>query len=134
MYQEKTTCEIKFHEYFCAVGWSYVVIFTYVVACRSVSELRLDNINGFILNIPSDYKIGGFIPLNFNRKHWITVRKVGDTYYNLDSKLKTPAPLGMVDAVLPYLRTQLSDQDRELLIVVSQEVQQSAAWKTGNPS
>lgn len=37
---------------------------------RSISILNLSKIKGFILNIPSDYKIGGFIPLPWERKHW----------------------------------------------------------------
>ena len=43
----------------------------------------LDNIIGFILNVPTDYK-WGIIHLPVHRKHWITIRKVGSFYYNLD--------------------------------------------------
>lgn len=99
------------------------------VCSREVDELNLENIDGFILNIPSDYKIGGIIPFNFNRKHWIALRKVGDYYYNLDSKLKSPESLGSANDVLDYLRTQLLDKHRELLIIVSQEVQEKVSWK-----
>ncbi|XP_067931857.1 josephin-2-like [Watersipora subatra] len=94
---------------------------------KDVKELRLENINGFILNIPSDYKLGGLIPFNFNRKHWISVREVGGVYYNLDSKLGSPERL---DSLLNFLGNQVNEKDRELLLVVSKEVQESSSWKT----
>ncbi|XP_072422682.1 LOW QUALITY PROTEIN: josephin-2-like [Chiloscyllium punctatum] len=60
---------------------------------RSVSSLVLSRIYGFILNIPSNMALG-FLSLPMKRKHWVTVRQVEGTYYNLDSKLKTPARIG----------------------------------------
>lgn len=50
---------------------------------------------GFILNIPSEYKIG-FIQLPIKRKHWIAVQRINGIYYNLDSKLDMPVIVGKV--------------------------------------
>ncbi|KAF6020131.1 hypothetical protein EB796_021573 [Bugula neritina] len=96
---------------------------------RNTDELQLENIEGFILNIPSDYKLGGLIPLSFNRKHWVAIRKIVDTYYNLDSKLKSPDSLGDSRKVLHYLQTQLLEKERELLIIVKPEIHKDGSWK-----
>ncbi|XP_069689307.1 josephin-2-like isoform X2 [Periplaneta americana] len=55
--------------------------------------LNLDNILGFILNVPSDYKLG-FVLLPLRRRHWVTIRQIHGTYYNLDSKLESPQLIG----------------------------------------
>lgn len=47
------------------------------------------------MNIPNDYHIG-YIRLPLQRRHWIAIRKVGNCYYNLDSKLKEPLAIGQV--------------------------------------
>lgn len=53
----------------------------------------LSQILGFIINVPSNVSLG-FMSLPLRRKHWIAVRQVNGTYYNLDSKLKAPACIG----------------------------------------
>lgn len=60
---------------------------------RSLESLALSEIFGFILNIPSPISLG-FLSLPITRKHWIAVRQINGIYYNLDSKLKSPAKLG----------------------------------------
>lgn len=62
---------------------------------RDPKCLNLDNILGFILNVPSDYKLG-FVLLPLRRRHWVTIRQVHGTYYNLDSKLESPQLIGRV--------------------------------------
>lgn len=62
------------------------------------------------------------------RKHWIAIRKIGLTYYNLDSKLQQPESIGNEENVLQYLSDQINCGDREILIVVTTEVSQSGAW------
>lgn len=47
------------------------------------------------MNIPNEYQLG-YIRLPLQRRHWIAIRKIGDEYYNLDSKLKEPFPIGQV--------------------------------------
>lgn len=50
---------------------------------------------GFILNVPSEYKIG-FVSLPLQRRHWISIRRVGSAYFSFDSKLKDPVKIGTV--------------------------------------
>lgn len=82
----------------------------------SVLEITED-ILGFIMNVPSDYKIG-FVSLPLQRRHWISVRKVGRTFYSFDSKLKEPLKIGDADEdLVGHLRGQLDGKDKELFIV-----------------
>lgn len=92
-------------------------------------EIVLENIHSFILNIPSDHKFAGIIPMGFNRKHWIAIRRISNLYYNLDSKLKSPKALGADEDLLKHLTEQLKEKDSELLIIVSPNVHESASWK-----
>lgn len=66
-----------------------------MIISRDPSCLNLDNICGFILNVPSDYKIG-FVMLPLRRRHWITLRQINGLFYNLDSKLDAPQIIGSV--------------------------------------
>lgn len=87
------------------------------------------------MNIPSDYKLVGFsIPFNFNRKHWIAIRRVEEQYYNLDSKLKSPEVLGEESAAKIYLRTQLLEKERELLLIVTKDVAKDVSWRVEDDS
>lgn len=55
-----------------------------------------DKVVGFIMNVPSEYKIG-FVSLPLlQRRHWISIRRVGSAYYSFDSKLKDPVKIGPV--------------------------------------
>ena len=64
---------------------------------KPLSILVLDNIFGFVLNVPSNFRVVGIVPLPFlKQKHWIALRSVGSTFYNLDSNLKKPEELGKV--------------------------------------
>lgn len=93
---------------------------------KDPSCINLSQIKGFILNIPSEMKFG-FIPLPINRKHWIAVREINGIYYNLDSKLDTPVALGNEANLLTYLREQINGKEREIFVVVRQEL--SDAWR-----
>lgn len=54
-----------------------------------------DTVIGFIMNVPTEYKLG-IVTLPLQRRHWISIRKVGDEYYSFDSKLKDPVVIGTV--------------------------------------
>lgn len=43
---------------------------------RPITILNFNKIKGFILNVPSDYKIAGIFALPWERKHWIAVTKI----------------------------------------------------------
>ena len=46
---------------------------------RSIAILNFDKIFGFILNVPSDNKIGGIISLPWKRNHWYAVTKINNS-------------------------------------------------------
>lgn len=71
--------------------------------CRDVGSIALANVTGFILNVPSNLRWGP-LRLPLKRQHWIGVREVGGVYYNLDSKLRGPHPIGNADE-LRYTHT-----------------------------
>lgn len=62
---------------------------------REPSTIDTTQILGFILNVPTDFKIG-FVVLPLKRRHWIAIRKINEQYWNLDSKLDAPQNIGNV--------------------------------------
>ncbi|KAI5712394.1 hypothetical protein M8J75_007944 [Diaphorina citri] len=74
-------------------------------------------VEGYILNIPSQFKIGKYVPTPIKRRHWLTVRNINGIYYNLDSKLDSPEHIGREEDLVEYLRDVLSDIDKELFVV-----------------
>ncbi|NXQ51521.1 JOS2 protein, partial [Anthoscopus minutus] len=60
---------------------------------RSLERLHLPHILGFLLNVPSPVTLGT-LALPLARPHWLGVRRLGATFYNLDSKLASPAAIG----------------------------------------
>ncbi|XP_072390295.1 josephin-like protein [Diabrotica undecimpunctata] len=94
---------------------------------RDPSCLVLGNIFGFILNIPSEYKLG-FITLPVWRRHWITIKQINCGYYNLDSKLDAPQLIGGDQEVINYLRDEVESKDKELFLVVTNEVSKDQSW------
>ncbi|KAK5905611.1 hypothetical protein CgunFtcFv8_001556 [Champsocephalus gunnari] len=96
---------------------------------RDVGSIELSNVTGFILNVPSNLRWGPLM-LPLKRQHWMGVREVGGVYYNLDSKLRSPQPIGAPDHVRKFLRQQLRGKNCELLLVVSEEVEAHQTWRT----
>ncbi|XP_063225799.1 josephin-like protein isoform X2 [Bacillus rossius redtenbacheri] len=92
--------------------------------------LKLSNIFGFILNVPSDYKLG-FVMLPLRRRHWIAIREIDGVYHNLDSKLESPQLLGKDDDMLAYLSEQLQSKEKELFVVISEDVERNQDWQLG---
>ena len=87
----------------------------------------MESIEGFILNIPTDYKLG-YVKFPLKRRHWVTIRKVGEQYYNLDSKLDAPEAIGGSKELVHYLQEQVKNSEKELLLVVTSEVAQEESW------
>jgi len=90
--------------------------------------IKLDKVIGFILNIPNDYSLG-WVRLPLGRKHWIALKFVNGAFYNLDSKLKKPERIGPEQDFLKYLRKQLENSEKQLLLVVDKEVAESESWR-----
>ena len=94
---------------------------------RDLAMLSLELIEGFILNIPTDYKLG-MVKFPIRRKHWIAIRQIGHHYYNLDSKLEAPEVIGGRSELVQYLREQVKSNEKELLLAVSAEIAQEGTW------
>jgi len=54
---------------------------------------------GFILNLPSNWALTRMLPSSLQMKHWIAIKKIGCVYFNLDSKLSEPQPIGEVNLI-----------------------------------
>ncbi|KAK2160500.1 hypothetical protein LSH36_132g05020 [Paralvinella palmiformis] len=98
---------------------------------RSPSDLELDNIFGFILNIPTDLRLG-ILHLPVQRKHWVAIRKVNGDFYNLDSKLNRPLLIGNNQQLVAFLKEQIQNKDKELLLVVKHELENDV-WRRSAP-
>ncbi|BES96056.1 Josephin [Nesidiocoris tenuis] len=92
--------------------------------------LELSFIKGFILNVPSDYRLG-FVLLPLKKRHWVAIRRVAGIYYNLDSKLDAPYAIGQESDLMNYLREQLDSKEKELFVVVGQDVDEKHLWEKG---
>lgn len=60
--------------------------------------------------------------------HWIALRRISGIYYNLDSDLRSPLAIGKEDAMKSYIQLQLENEDRHLLIVLTNEASESNSW------
>ncbi|MBN3299958.1 JOS2 protein, partial [Amia calva] len=95
---------------------------------RSLQCLCVSRPVGFILNVPSRVSLG-LLSLPLRRRHWVAVRRINGLYYNLDSKLKSPVCIGGEEELRLFLGEQLSlDSDSQLLLVVSEEVEEEGSW------
>ncbi|XP_039573607.1 josephin-2-like [Passer montanus] len=74
---------------------------------RPLERLALPHVLGFLLNVPSRVTLGA-LALPLCRPHWLCVRPFGDTFYNLDSKLPGPAPIGAEPQLRQFLRAGLA--------------------------
>ncbi|XP_039213785.1 josephin-2 [Crotalus tigris] len=94
---------------------------------RPLEQLTLAGLVGFIINVPSNVCLG-FLSLPVRRRHWIAVRQLDGIYYNLDSKLKAPAPIGGEADLRVFLQEVLSQGACELLLVVPHEAGEARPW------
>jgi josephin len=94
---------------------------------KDPSCLNFKNICGYILNVPSEYKIS-FITLPLRRRHWITIRQLNGLFYNLDSKLESPQIIGQESDLLNYLKEELDCREKELFLVVTNDIGKDQAW------
>jgi josephin len=67
-----------------------------------------------------------------SQKHWIAIRKIGQYYYNLDSKLISPICIGEETALLQYFRQNSLIEQVEILIVVPKCVTEDQSWVRSN--
>ena len=97
--------------------------------CRSLDTLQFSNIFGFILNRPvQGLKLSRFLMPWRKSLHWLALRQIDGIYYNLDSDLQSPLIVGNDDDMKSYMQTQLENDDRHLLIVVTSQVEALNSW------
>ncbi|KAL4239764.1 Josephin-1 [Mactra antiquata] len=100
---------------------------------KDVKCINTDQIKGFILNVPTDFKLG-FVKVPFmDFKHWYVVRKVGELYYNLDSKLPKPDELGTNEEMLNFVSEKLTASESHLLLVVEPDIEKDGSWYREDP-
>lgn len=100
---------------------------------KSLNSIRPAAALGFILNVPSSSRTTHWLPSAIlSLKHWIAIRKIGtdELYFDLDSHLPEPKYIGKEEDLLTYLQTELSSDNRELLIVVDNQTTDTELWKT----
>uniref|UniRef100_A0A8V5GRV4 ubiquitinyl hydrolase 1 n=1 Tax=Melopsittacus undulatus TaxID=13146 RepID=A0A8V5GRV4_MELUD len=96
---------------------------------RPLERLVLPQIFGFILNVPSGPLLGLLpVPARLRRQHWLSLRCFQGVYYNLDSKLPQPQPIGGEEELRAFLQDFLSQGLSELFLVVPHDVEESRAW------
>ncbi|CAD5221644.1 unnamed protein product [Bursaphelenchus xylophilus] len=78
---------------------------------KSAASINCDNVIGFVFNIPSD----SFLSSIINGRHWFSVKKIGNIFYNLNSKL--PEPTVINDFIL-FTNEILSKSDQNQLFLV----------------
>lgn len=95
---------------------------------RSLEILELQQIFGFVVNKPSGVNLIG-LEVPFKRPHWFAVRKINDSYYNLDSKLSSPHCIGSEEKVITFLTELLSSPNVQLFVIVGKNAAENGLWK-----
>lgn len=121
-----------------------IVAIVFRLHYRDPSTIDLAKILGFILNVPNELKLA-FLQFPLSRKHWVAVREIrqlvtepyptcefypgsrprgepAGLFFNLDSKLDAPVCIGGEDDVIKFLREQAKSKEREIFIVVRQDI------------
>lgn len=105
---------------------------------KNLQQLNMDNIFGFILNVPNKPSNGLLsIPLDYipvqaqvwsSQKHWIAIKKIESHYYDLDSKLDSPYRIGSESDLLQYLSPKNTLEQVEIFIIVPKHVEEDQSW------
>lgn len=105
---------------------------------KELTCLDLNSIFGFILNVPNTPSSNFFaLPLHYipmqaqiwsSQRHWVALRKLGQYYYNLDSKLTFPDCIGTEKSFIEYLQQESLRKETELLIVVAKCISEDQSW------
>ncbi|CAD5116149.1 DgyrCDS5071 [Dimorphilus gyrociliatus] len=95
---------------------------------KSPNCLVLQEIEGFILNVPITWKIGAFSIPYIRQRHWVAVKKITGQYYLLDSKAAEPTFIGNEDSLRKCLQENLQRDDTNILLIVKQDVAEKSSW------
>ena len=89
--------------------------------------MDLASIFGFVINKMFKPKCLG-LKVPIQRRHWIAVRKIGDRYYDLDSKLNEPKCIGDHENLLSFLKCEVLNTTTEIFVVVPNQVAKDETW------
>lgn len=91
---------------------------------RDIASVDFDSVFGLIVNFIANQCCN-----LRNSKHWISIRKIDGTYYNLDSGLQSPEPFSSVEEMVTMLKYKQERQSAEILLIYppncTQEVEHS---------
>jgi len=77
-----------------------------------VSQIRLENVFGIVINELS-FKIFNW----WESKHWFSIAKIEDKWYDMNSVLSAPAPFKSNEELLAYLMLLKSVPKVEIILV-----------------
>jgi len=96
---------------------------------RSPDDINVDNVYGILINTVTKLKAFGYKVSLTMFRHWYSIRKIDNLYYNLDSKLKQPEKIGDSAELKLYLKSKLCESKTELLLVVDKDVAETRSWE-----
>jgi hypothetical protein len=79
---------------------------------------------GMLINIT---KPNSYIPTPWSKQHWFAIRRMEDTWWNLDSKIKEP---NRIDDFRSYLRTLLEDSRTQVILITGPNVTKEQLYGT----
>ncbi|CAM9707812.1 unnamed protein product, partial [Heterosigma akashiwo] len=79
---------------------------------RKVTDINLHLCSGLLVNVEERGRI-------FNSHHWYTIRKIGQSYFDLDSKLQEPCCLGTQEEALRHLQQKQQQQMTQIIMVMA---------------
>ncbi|TRY68899.1 hypothetical protein TCAL_06836 [Tigriopus californicus] len=91
---------------------------------RPIEELPVNGVFGYIMNIPSAFKLFGWINWPGNQRHWVAIKyfESFNEYVLLDSNAKEPQRLGEVSGLRAHIgQAMIGDPSTEVLVVFSTE-------------
>nr|CAG4652297.1 EOG090X0HOM [Triops cancriformis] len=88
---------------------------------RGPKDIDLRKVTGLILNVPCKPFLG-LLTLPWERNHWLTLKYVQGSYYNLDSKLSGPEIIGGPEELCALMEFHLQQKDHELFVVGKQNL------------
>ncbi|KAI3387910.1 hypothetical protein SNEBB_009157 [Seison nebaliae] len=94
---------------------------------RSIKQLRLEKIKGFLLNVPSRYNVFG-ISLPFMGEHWMTITKVDGEFIEIDSKVKNEV---YIDDINEHMKQYLEQTNSHILVVCETKIADDDIWDLG---
>ncbi|CAF1104651.1 unnamed protein product [Didymodactylos carnosus] len=107
----------------------------YTVRAIDINEsfdiFDFDRSFGLLLNIPIERSIVSRLPFLRSLavgRHWLTIKNIDGTYYNLDSKLNQPVLLGDKEHLIDYLN-KLDRSKSYIYIVIHQSLAADFAQK-----